>query len=424
MFSQISSMCFSRRHFLASSAAAVTALSMGALSRRAQAQTVASGRRFLFVTADGGWDPLCVFAPMYDATSIDMEAESQRMQIGNLSLVDHPGRPAVRRFFERYGSQSLVFNGLSVRSVNHETCMAVALTGSTSDTRPDWATLLAADARSTYDLPHVVFSGPVFTGPHNVLVSRAQGDLARLIDGRLYADSEPAVEPLSSPAARMVDRFLERRSQGLLAGGAVPESGARQLRDLAESNARARRLSDARYEINLQSGFTPAAQARTAVDTLAKGLCRCASVATGGWDTHEDNSEQIGLFEGLFSGLEEIMSLLARTMGPEGRPLAEDTVVVVVSEMSRTPAYNETRGRDHWPYTTAMIVGPGVTGDRMVGQYDDGFLGLGVDLATGELDRSKAGIAAEDFGATLLALGDVDPQSVLPRARPITGVLR
>lgn len=406
-----------RRQFIRRNALGLTAL---ALTGPARAQQTRSGKRFLFIHAQGGWDPLAVFAPLYGVAGIDMEPDSDRMRIGGFELVDSPLRPAVRQFFERHGDQTLVLDGMSVRSVNHETCQAVSLTGSTSDRRPDWATLLATGARERFDLPHIVFSGPVFTGPHAVLVSRAQGALAPLLDGRLLENTQPGVRGMTGPAGRLVDRFLARRAESLLS--AYPDDP--KLRDLAEASHRARRLSDNSSEIQLQAGGNTQARICTAIEALRTGVCRCASVGDdGGWDTHLDNSLQSPLFQNLFTRLDETLGLLASTTGPDGRPLAEDTLVVVTSEMARTPAYNGTQGRDHWPYTSMMVIGPGITGGRAVGGYTDGFLGIGVDPTTGEADPDRAGISTEDLGATLLALGDVDPAELLPLATPLTGLM-
>lgn len=408
-----------RRRFLRHALAAPGLMMAGGALSSALAQAP-GGKRFLFVHAVGGWDPLCAFAPLYGRPGIDMEPDSELSTVGDIPLVDSPRRPAVRRFFDGHGARTLVLNGVSVRSVNHETCQAVALTGSTSDRKPDWATLLATAGRGRFDLPHLVFSGPVFAGPHTVMVSRAQGALGPLLDGRLLRQTQPGVEPLGAPAGRLVDRFLAGRAEAI--GAAA--GGDPMLVDLAEASRRARRLSDRRFEIALEAGPDLASGMDAAVGALASGICRCASVDAGGdWDTHVDNGQQSGLYERLFTGLERLMGTLATTPGPQGRPLADDTLVVVVSEMARTPAYNGTGGRDHWPYTSLMIAGPGITGGRVIGGYDDGFIGVGVRPEDGALDPAQPGISSEDVGATLLALGDVDPASVLPFARPIVGVM-
>ncbi|MBX2800992.1 MAG: DUF1501 domain-containing protein [Myxococcales bacterium] len=397
---------------------ALAALGVGAAGgARAAAQT---GRRFLVVNASGGWDPLCVFSPLFGRKYIDMEPLAEAWTIGGLSLVDHPGRPSVRQFFTRHHQRALVLNGVGVRSVNHETCAAVVLTGSTSDEKADWATLLAHGARGEYDLPHVVLSGPVFPGPYGVIVSRAEGALAPLVRGDLLQNAEPASAPLPAAVGRRVDRFVDQRVAAVNEGF----DGHVVATDLAESWQRARRLLDDAGSFEIQASYTLATRGRTAIRALSSGLCRCATVDTGFiWDTHQDNAEQIGLFESFFAELDALVDLLDATPGPTGAPLSDDTVLVVLSEMARTPIYNGTGGRDHWPYTSMMLLGNGISGDRVAGAYDDGFIGIGVDPATGELDPNRVGITAEEVGATLLALGDVDPGTVLPSVSPLTGLL-
>jgi hypothetical protein len=163
-------------------------------------------------------------------------------------------------------------------------------------------------------------------------------------------------------------------------------------------------------------------RAETAIEALSAGVCRCATVGTGFvWDTHTDNAQQSGLFDTFFGDLDRILVELETTFGPEGRPLREDTVVVITSEMARTPAYNSTGGRDHWPYTSMMLLGPGVRPGQY-GGYTDLYTGIGVD-AGGAPDPSQPGISAEALCATLLVLGDADPEEHLRGAEPLTGVL-
>ncbi|MEN0066955.1 MAG: DUF1501 domain-containing protein [Myxococcota bacterium] len=406
-------MLANRRTFLGGTLAA---LSLGWSTARAQE---AGGPRFLVVQASGGWDPLAVFAPLYDRRDVQMEPGTDRMNIGNLTLVDGPGRPAVRTFFERHHARTLLLNGVAARSVNHETCAAVVLTGSTSNDRPDFATLLAHGARDQYDLPHVAISGPVFPGPYGVLVSRAQGALAPLVRGDLAEFATPPVGRLPDAVGRRVDSFIDQRVAALKEGH--PTSP--HARDLAEGWSRARRLIDDATNFNIEFSATLAGRADTAIDALADGLCRCATIDTGFvWDTHIDNAEQALQFQALFTALDQIVQRLDSTPGPSGAPLAEDTVLVVLSEMARTPIYNGTGGRDHWPFTSMMLLGPGLTGNRQVGAYNEGYLGIGIDPASGDLDAARAGISTTDLSATLLALGGMDPGEFLPGAIPLTGL--
>ncbi len=405
-----------RRTFMGS---AIAGAALFGATRSSLAHLEGNGRRFLFVNAEGGWDPLAVFAPLFDSPQIEMEPQCEPWTVGDLRLVDHPSRPLTRAFFEKHAGDIALLHGVSTRSVNHETCQIVALTGSTSEDRPDFATLLAYDERETTTLPHLVMSGPSFPGPYTVFVSHALGALQGTIDGTLLVDNDAPLRVPEPVPGRIVDRFLADRAEARQ----LERPGSIRVADYREALRRATSLSDSRHELQLRSGLTFLDRAYTAVDALASGICRCATVGTGFvWDTHQDNSVQTENFEAFFSDLDLVLARLAATRGPSGNPLRDETIVVVTSEMARTPAYNATGGRDHWPYTSMFLMGPGIRTGRSYGGYTKLYTGVGVDEG-GDLDPGKPGISAESLGATLLLLGDVDPQQHLRGARPIGGVI-
>jgi uncharacterized protein (DUF1501 family) len=102
---------------------------------------------------------------------------------------------------------------------------------------------------------------------------------------------------------------------------------------------------------------------------------------------------------------------------------ADETVIVVLSEMGRTPRLNGNMGKDHWPYTAAMVSGPGVAG-RTVGGYDLYYYGRRVDAASGDLDDDNGILLTTDvFGATLLELAGLDAAEFMPGIGVVRGAL-
>ena len=181
--------------------------------------------------------------------------------------------------------------------------------------------------------------------------------------------------------------------------------------------------------MDFSAGADLASQAEVAAEALSLGLSRCVTLQFPGagqftWDTHANNdADQATLWEGLFQGLGRIMGILEATPGETQPTLAEETVVVVLSEMGRTPKLNGANGKDHWPYTSALMLGPGVQGGRVIGGFDDGYYGLNVDPDSGDSTPNGQILSAEALGATLLQLADIDPAEALPTVRPITGAL-
>ena len=68
-----------------------------------------------------------------------------------------------------------------------------------------------------------------------------------------------------------------------------------------------------------------------------------------------------------------------------------------------------------------MMIGSGIKGGRNYGGYSEYFYGQPIDLNTAEVTNSGKEITPRIFGATLLALADVDPVSL--GVDPIYGIL-
>ena len=313
-----------RRAFLGGLAAA------GLLGPRASRAVQGAGRRFVFVWSDGGWDPLCVFAPMFGRADIEMEPRAEPWTPSGLQLVDHPDRPNVRSFFERYASRCSLVHGLSVPSVSHDVCALMAFTGSGGGDAPDWPSRLAHAAADAYALPSVVISGPSFPADRGVITSRvgAAGQLGALVDGGITG----AFPTLSATTSNRVDALLERLVR--------PEVDP-LVADWAESQRRTNELFAMADELALGVVADPASRVRAAVQTLAAGLARCVTIGSPYglyWDSHANNaSVQTYCYEELFASLQLLVDLLAATPSPQGGMLLDDTVVVCLSEMGRTP---------------------------------------------------------------------------------------
>ena len=54
--------------------------------------------------------------------------------------------------------------------------------------------------------------------------------------------------------------------------------------------------------------------------------------------------------------------------------LADRTIFYMTSELGRTPNYNPGEGKDHWSVTSAMMMGAGIQGNRVIGASTHGQL--------------------------------------------------
>ncbi|MSR52771.1 MAG: DUF1501 domain-containing protein [Gemmataceae bacterium] len=122
-------------------------------------------------------------------------------------------------------------------------------------------------------------------------------------------------------------------------------------------------------------------------------------IALLGWDTHWDHFKAC---EGwLLPGLDAALSSLLDDL--EARGMMDDTLVVVLSEMGRTPKINGRSGRDHW-----------------VGAYCAMFAGAGIKpgVVYGKTDRiassvTESPVSTQDLLATIYHLSGISSDAVI-----------
>ncbi len=406
-----------RRTALKGVAAASVAAVAGLPLRRASAAP--SDRKFLFLFASGGWDTAQVFEPKFGlASGVDLPPDSYLGETAGLRYVAGDDRPEVARYFERWGHRTATINGIDTHSIGHGSGTRFVLSGSSASTLPDWPTRLAAASTVTLPMPHVVFSGPAFAGTLGASVVRGgDGRLLELIDGSVVGRATEPVPAPSSPVDAMIDAVVYEQS-------ARRERTSLQASQLT-SLERAMELEGRLFEARLDSaGSSLLDRSTRAVELMRLGLARCAMVRIpGSWDTHSNNARQTRQFASLFSTLDRLQEHLATTPGDVAPTLADEVVVVALSELGRTPRLNGGGGKDHWPFTSALVVGPGVAGGQTIGATDDGLRAVAIDYATGRPSSSGDILGCESIGAALLRLGGLDPELSLQGVQVLDALL-
>ena len=424
-----------RRQLLGSSLFAGLAgtglIGSGVLAHRAMASVPGNGRKFVIVTNLGGWDPTRVFCSEFDNPNVDMERDAQPGTLGDLTFVDHMDRPEVRRFLERQAARTAFFNGIVVPSVSHENCLKLMMTGSTRQNSPDWGAVIAGLDGYSYSLPQVVAAGPSFPGGYGTFVTRTgtQGQLPGLLSGEILGWSDRPVLPPSASAEAIMDQAVRTRAQRAATTAAAKSALSRaSLLKGAYSTAldRAATLKELMDQLSWTGSGDLVEQAAFATSLLSLGVSRVVTLQNyESWDSHSNNdATQTGSFEALFSGLNSLLDMLEAAPGTAGgATLADETVIVVLSEMGRTPRLNGNMGKDHWPYTAAMVSGPGVrTG--VYGGYDLYYYGRRVNAESGLMDDENGILLTTDvFGATLLHVAGIDSAEIMPGVGVVKGAL-
>lgn len=123
------------------------------------------------------------------------------------------------------------------------------------------------------------------------------------------------------------------------------------------------------------------------------------------WDTHANNFHWL---RGALPSLDLTYSALLSDL--EQRGLLDETLVVLMSDMGRTPQVNRNSGRDHWTYCYSVVfAGAGVRGGTVVGASDA--------HAAYVKDRP---VSTSDICATIYHLLGIDPDmKVYDNDRPV-----
>ncbi|HHO51723.1 MAG TPA: DUF1501 domain-containing protein [Deltaproteobacteria bacterium] len=424
----------SRREFLRSAAVA------GALLPT-MARAAASGdRKLVLLFANGGWDSTLCMDPRLNHPSIDGaelhedpnnpdDREYLRTFGDNLEIVCNDlKRPSVSRYFERWGHETAVLNGIWLGSIAHPSCRGRVLTGTNSMLAPDLASIHGDALIGDKPLGTIDMAGMAMPGPLAASAGRTgtANQLKTLLDDDVVLPSPGAPYPLFVPAETdrvAVGRLLEQRARRLATLRGGTQANDERLDDYFLSMERAERFraqSDGLLD-GLQLGKIASlpTMAETAVDMLEHELCQSVFLDTNrAWDDHAALVSQHESYEATFAALTYLIDLLSE------RGLLSQTTVLVLSEMTRTPKINAELGKDHWPHASAIVIGAGVRGGHTYGATNDLMESVPMDLATGDPTELGTMLRYENFGASVLSLLGGDHERWFPGITPFTGWVR
>ncbi len=343
------------------------------------------GKLFVFVQADGGWDPTSFCDPKANTPGekvINHWAETGEIgQAGNLRYADFAANWA---FFEKYSDRMLVINGVDAQTNAHSTGIVHNWSGRASEGYPSMTALLAAHNAPELSLSYLSFGGfshtlglTTYTRLDNaglirniaapeVPVWANSGDRWSYLNQAdwetLRAFREDNIARLAA-AARLVPRAARNRrlyasalsteaTEGLKAYAALlpPEDELEQREESRELN----QFSSLRRQAQLT---ILAFKARVAVS---------ADLWLGGFDTHARHDPE---HEWLLANLTNSVDFLWELAEVHG--VADRLVVVIGSDFGRTNHYNVDAGKDHWPIGSFVVMEKNQPWtNRVVGQTD------------------------------------------------------
>ena len=329
------------------------------------------GKLFVFVQADGGWDPTSFCDPKTNTPGepvINHWAERDEVRYSG----DIPYAPFARNqaFFEKYHRRMLVVNGVDAQTNSHTVGIVHNWSGRNAEGYPTLSALLAAHYAPALPVPYLSFGGfsvtaglTRFTRIDNANLLRSianpkQGsfftkrDWERLTPLEIQS-IEANWEALQSYQAATAQRLAtvpgllpdEARHRELYRSAFAAEGLKAYADAVPPEDELERREEGQGFRSSLRR------QAQLTVLAFKTGVAVSADLYLGGFDTHSNHDRE---HEWLLGNLTDSVDYLWEYAEEHG--VADRMVVVMGSDFGRTNSYNAQDGKDHWPIGSYVVM--------------------------------------------------------------------
>ena len=329
------------------------------------------GPYYVVFNASGGWDTTYLMDPK------GVDGVNRLFQQGDiLTEGAHRFAPTAKHiekgmsnedFFTKYGKELRTLNGLDLSVNNHTPCARYMATGKLDSTNfPTFPALVAACHGADAPLAFLTFGNYSATG-NLVPMSRvpylqslnllAKADFVEGNERAPYHDPfvsdriEKALQEQFDARVSSVRLPRVERSQSMLYSAQVNSKALQRVVPFIPKQQAKERLAQ---------------QADIALASFKAGVCISANLSIGQFDSHNNNDiDQMKLIPEFLDGIDYVLKRA------EELQIREKLVVVMQSEMGRTPTYNNGNGKDHWSINSIMFLGPGIGGNRVIGATDE-----------------------------------------------------
>ena len=353
--------------------------------------------KFVFtIQARGGWDITSFFDPKENVTGedkINQWADSGETQTaGNIAYAPIGNNKA---FFDKYHKDIMVINGIDAQTNSHTAGVVHNWSGRLSEGFPSITALYSAINAPELPISYINNGG---YGETRDLIRYTQLDNVNNLNNIIYPNQFIWNSDSSYLHQEEWDLLTQARQARLARQTASKNVSVREklaranyqssiensslLKDLATTIANAGELKSRERGPNNSS--TLKRQMQLALLSMKSGVSSAADLVLGGFDTHDDNDErQLWLIDNLTDSIDYLFTYA------EELNIADRVVVVMMSDFSRTPRYNDDNGKDHWPISSALVMERDATwGNRVVGQTDEGHNTLAINPTTWAADEN------------------------------------
>ncbi|MDG0991686.1 MAG: DUF1501 domain-containing protein [Luminiphilus sp.] len=294
-------------------------------------------------------------------------------------------------FFNRFGSDMVVVNGVDAQTNSHETGRLFNWTGSNAEGRPSLTALHAAANAPEQPLAYSVFGGGT-SRTADIISYNGFGDITRLHElvQPMGMPGDPSTLLRPDVETAETQRLMRESVTSLFASTKLTPrqrlSITRYQQALAGKEGLARLAENLPSPDEFEEGLTITvgpntfwntlkSQMQSALLVFQSGLGSSADLVLNGFDSHENHDD---IHDALYNYLANAIYYFwdyAEQLG-----LADRILLVVGSDFGRTNMYNEGNGKDHWPIGSYMLMEQGARwGNRVVGASDELHFARGIN---------------------------------------------
>ena len=319
------------------------------------------GKLFVFVQADGGWDPTSFCDPKANTPGEPVINHwAQRDEVRQAGRIPYAPFARNRAFFEKYHRRMLVINGVDAQTNSHTVGIMHNWSGRNSEGFPTMTALLAAHFAPELPVSYLSFGGFAATAgiarftridsPHLLRSVANPATFDGVFNEEAWATMESyratTAERLASAPNLLPDDVRHRAfyrsafaTEGLKAyADAIPPE-----EELEQAEVYG--VGGGEFHSTLRR------QAQLTVLAFKTGVAVSADLWLGGFDTHANHDPD---HEWLLGNLTDSVDYLWEYA--ERHRVANRMVVVIGSDFGRTNFYNADAGKDHWPIGSFVIM--------------------------------------------------------------------
>ena len=347
------------------------------------------GPYYIVINASGGWDTTYLMDPKGIGGINRLYKEGDILTKGAHKFAPTEkhknGGMGNEEFYAEFANELLVLNGLDYSVNNHSPGARYMATGKLdSMAYPTFAALVAACKGPTCPLSFLTFGNYSATG-NIVAMSRVPylPSLQRIANADAI-EGNPKSPYHEDFALARIEQALREQRESRTAMPLLPrQERAESMLYAAQVNAKSMQRITPHIPKNIPKERI-AQQAEIALASFKAGVCVSANLSIGQFDSHANNdTDQMKLLPEFLAGIAYILRRAGELK------IREKLVVVVQSEMGRTPDYNKGNGKDHWSIGSIMFIGQGIKGNRVLGATDEKQFAVPMNPKTLTLDKEK-----------------------------------